>query len=171
MKRNNFMFIGGLLLVIGSTFILPFIGIGATVLLGEDFIDKLLSVNRDSLPAVIVVVVGAAVLLPVTGMFLLFGSILIPFFSSRRAKNKILAEGQTAEARILALDDTGTRINNDPLVSFTLEVYPPAQPPFRAEVRQTVSVIHLPSYQPGKIVGVKYMPGTRDVAITGAKYV
>jgi len=108
---------------------------------------------------------------PVAGAFLLIGSILIPFFSAMRANRKIIAEGQTAEARILALDDTGTRVNHNPLVSLTLEVYAPTQPPFRAEVRQTISVIHLPSYQPGKIVNVKYLPGTNEVAIVGAKIV
>lgn len=170
MKRNKFMFITGLLLVIGSTTILPFIGIGASFLLGDD-LDKLLTANQESLPILMIVFIGATVLIPVAGVFLLFGSILIPFFSNMRKKNNILSQGQSAEARILEIADTGTRINNDPLVSFSLEVYSPVQPPFRAEVRQTVSVIHLPSYQPGKVVNVKYLPGTNEVAIIGAKLV
>lgn len=170
MKRNKFMFITGLLIVIGSTTVLPFIGLGASFLLGDD-LDRLLTANQESLPMLMIVFIGAMILIPTAGVFLLMGSILIPFFSNMRAKNKIISEGQPAEARILALADTGTRINNDPLVSFSLEVYSPVQPPFQAEVRQTVSVIHLPSYQPGKVVNVKYLPGTNEVAIIGAKIV
>jgi len=170
MKRNKFMFISGLLLTIGSTLILPFIGFGASVFFGDD-LDKILTANQDSLPMLMIVFVGAMVLIPIVGVFLIIGSILIPFISNMRSSNKILSNGQPAEAKILALADTGTRINDNPLVSFTLEVHSPTQPPFRAEVRQTVSVIHLPSYQPGKIVNVKYLPDTNEVAIIGAKVV
>ena len=166
MKRNKFMFFSGLLLTIGSTVILPFVGFGATFFLGNDF-DKLWNSN----PLIPILGIGAMVLIPTIGVLLIMGSVLIPLFSSMRSKNNIIAQGQSAEAKILALADTGTRINDNPLVSFTLEVHPPAQPPFRAEARQTVSVIHLPSYQPGKIVNVKFMPGTNEVAIIGAKVV
>jgi len=166
MKRNNFMFFTGLLLTIGSTGILPFIGFGAFAWLGNDF-DKLWS----SSPMIPIVSIGIMVLIPIIGVLLITGSVLIPLFSNMRNKNNIIAQGIPAEAKIIALADTGTRINNDPLVNFTLEVHPQMQPPFRAEARQTVSVIHLPSYQPGKIVNVKFMPGTNEVAILGAKFV
>jgi hypothetical protein len=123
------------------------------------------------LPIILIVSLVAVVGLPIIGSILLFGAFLIPLFSNMRAKNKIIAQGKDAEAKILALADTGTRINNNPLVNFTLEVHPQMSPPFQAVVSQTVSVIHLPSYQPGKIVHVKYMPGTNEVTIIGAKFV
>jgi hypothetical protein len=169
MKRNKWMFTGGLLLVIGSVVLLPFIGLGASVLLGEDYIDRILKSNAEAVPLIAVVAIAAMILIPFIGMFLIFGSILIPYFSNLKAKNKIVSQGKPAEARILALADTGTRINNNPLVSFSLEVYSFEQPPFRTEVSETVSVIHLPSYQPGKIINVRYLPGTNEVAIIGTK--
>lgn len=98
-----------------------------------------------------------------TFVFLL-ASLLVGTISNRR----ILASGQSAEARILALSDTGTRINQNPVVNISLEVRPPNHPAFVAETRQTVSIIHLPSFQPGKIVRVKFIPGTEKVAIVEA---
>lgn len=166
MKTNKFMLISGLLLVIGSTVLFPLLGVGGAFLFGEE-LDKILNSNKDALQMPAAVFIAVMIIIPITGAFLIFGSVLIPLFSGMRAKNKILSQGQPAEAKILALADTGTRINRNPLVKFTLEVHPSLQPPFRAEVSQTVSVIHLPSFQPGKIVQVKYLPGTNDVAIIG----
>jgi hypothetical protein len=166
MKRNKFMFLSGLLLTIGSTAILPVVGVGGSFLLGNDF-EKL----WNSSPIIPIVGIGAMVLIPIVGVLLITGSVLIPLFSSMRSNSKIIEQGKDAEAKILALADTGTRINNNPLVNFTLEVHPQMSSPFQAVVSQTVSVIHLPSYQPGKIVNVKYMPGTNEVTIIGAKFV
>ena len=87
----------------------------------------------------------------------------------KRLFNQLVKHGQDAEAKVLALADTGTRINDDPLVKITLEVQPPNQPSFRTEVKQTVSVISLPLLQPGKFVRVKYIPGTEKIAVVGAK--
>jgi hypothetical protein len=165
------MLFSGLLLTFGSMFGIPLIGLLASFLLGENYIDKILNSNAESLPIILIVSLVAVVGLPIIGSILLFGAFLIPLFSNMRAKNKIIAQGKDAEAKILALADTGTRINNNPLVNFTLEVHPQMSPPFQAVVSQTVSVIHLPSYQPGKIVHVKYMPGTNEVTIIGAKFV
>ncbi len=85
------------------------------------------------------------------------------------SNHRILASGQEAEAKILAIADTGTRINDNPVIEFSLQIQPSNYPAFVAEARQTVSVIHLPSYQPGKIVNVKFVPGTDKVAIVGPK--
>jgi len=82
---------------------------------------------------------------------------------------QIVKNGQDAEAKVLALRDTGTRINNSPLVNISLEVQPANQPSFYTETRTTVSILELPYLQPGKIVRVKYIPGTEKVAIVGAE--
>lgn len=81
----------------------------------------------------------------------------------------ILASGQDAEAKILAIADTGSRTNDNPVIEFSLQIQPANYPSFVAQARQTVSPIHLPSYQPGKIVNVKFVPGTDRVAIVGPK--
>lgn len=86
-----------------------------------------------------------------------------------RLYKQIVKNGQEAEAKILALTDTRTRINDDPLVKISLEIHPPNLPPFTGETTQTVSVLYLPLFQPGKTVRVKYIPGTDKVAVVGAK--
>lgn len=83
---------------------------------------------------------------------------------------RILATGQHGEARILAISDTGTRINDNPVIDFSLQVQSGNYPSFAAQARQTVSMIHLPAYQPGKIVNVKFVPGTDGIAIVGPKF-
>ncbi|MEZ5429041.1 MAG: hypothetical protein R2747_22535 [Pyrinomonadaceae bacterium] len=101
----------------------------------------------------------------VASTVLMVASLAVGGLSNRR----VIANGQDADARILAIADTGTRINNNPVVNFALEVHPPMQPAFRAQASQTVSAIHLPSFQPGKVVRVKYVPGSDQVAIVGVK--
>lgn len=99
-----------------------------------------------------------------SGVFMV-GSIIVGGISNRR----VIAKGLDAEAKILQLKDTGTRIKDNPVVNFSLEVHPQGQPAFIAEASQTISMLYLPSFQPGKIVHVKYVPGTDQVAIVGAK--
>jgi hypothetical protein len=77
------------------------------------------------------------------------------------------AKGFDAEAEILSVNDTGTRINDNPVISFSLRVRPVSQPPFVGTARRTISMIELPQYQPGKSVKVKYVPGKEHVAIVG----
>ncbi len=101
-----------------------------------------------------------------TGTFIfLIASLIVGGLSNRQ----ILASGQDAEAKILHIADTGTRINDNPMIEFSLQIQPANYPAFVAQARQTVSVINLPSYQPGKIVNVKFIPGMDKVAIVEAK--
>lgn len=161
MKKGMFVF--GLLLTIlaplaGMPLFFMTGGAGSLLPIGEEYAG--------------IAFIGGIVLtavLPVIGIFMILGATLIPLFSGMKAKNRILEQGMPAEAKILALNDTGTRINNNPLVQFSLEVRSPIQPAFRVEVSQTVSMIHIASFQPGKLVNVKYLPGTNEVAILGAK--
>jgi hypothetical protein len=85
------------------------------------------------------------------------------------ANRMVIRNGVGADARILAIRDSGTRINDNPVIDFTLEVTPLGFPAFQAQASQTVSAIHLPAFQPGKQVIVKFVPETRQVAIVGAK--
>jgi hypothetical protein len=85
------------------------------------------------------------------------------------SNRQILASGQDAEATILTIADTGTRINDNPVIDFSLQVQPANYPAFVAQARQTVSLIQLPSFQSGKILHVKFVPGTDKVAIVGTK--
>ncbi len=106
-------------------------------------------------------------------MWVLFAGTFVFLIASTIAagvsNRRIIANGQDAEAKILAINDTGTRINDNPVIEVSLQIQPENYPVFVATARQTVSVIHLPSYQPGKFVRVKYISGTDKVAITGVK--
>ena len=79
----------------------------------------------------------------------------------------IEAKGQDAVAEILSINDTGTRINDNPVINFSLRVRPMFQPEFLGQARRTISIIELPQYQPGKTVRVKFVPGKEQVAIVG----
>lgn len=119
-----------------------------------------------------VLIVGAAgiivtFVLPAVGVILIIGSFLVPLILGMSNRAHVEDTGTPATARILGTADTGTRINNNPLVRFDLEVRPAAAPAFQAQVEQTVSIIHLPLYQPGKTVNVKFIPETRNTVITG----
>lgn len=69
---------------------------------------------------------------------------------------KTLETGTAGSARILAMRDTGGRLNSNPVVEFQLEVQPASGPSFAAVTRTIVSTVDLPRYQPGAIVAVKY---------------
>lgn len=105
--------------------------------------------------------IGVMVFLVILSSVLMVGSLIVGGLSNR----SVLAKGLEAQAKILQLNDTGTRINDNPVVNFQLEVHPQGQPAFVAEASKTISILHLPSLQPGKIVNVKYIPGTDKVAI------
>jgi hypothetical protein len=95
---------------------------------------------------------------------------LLKNFTGRGKNRRILANGRDAEARVLSIDDTGERVNNEPVVNLSLRVRPSAMPEFTAEAHETVPVLNLPLFQPGKIVKVKYVPGTDQVAIVRGEH-
>ena len=85
--------------------------------------------------------------------------------ASGRANAVTLSNGLPADAIILKLSDTGTTVNQNPMVRMLLEVRPPNEPSFQAEVERLISRLEIPQVQPGAAVRVKYDPETRAVAI------
>jgi hypothetical protein len=104
--------------------------------------------------------VGVGVFFLMT-MVLLVGAPIVSWLSNRTT----LARGVPAEAVILKISDTGTTINNNPVVRLLLEVHPPNQPPFQAETEQLLSRLQIPQVQPGATVQVKYDPANQAVAL------
>ncbi|KAA3643137.1 MAG: hypothetical protein DWQ07_21710 [Chloroflexi bacterium] len=83
------------------------------------------------------------------------------------ARNRaLLSTGALASARILSADQTGTTVNDNPVVRFTLEVYPSNGEAFEAETEKLVSMFEIMKYQEGNTVAVRYDPNTKAVAIT-----
>lgn len=79
-------------------------------------------------------------------------------FSGRGEACQILGIGTPATATIERLIDTGTTINDDPVVEFVLRVVPSEGPAFEAHSKALVSRLDVPSLQPGRVVPVKYDP-------------
>lgn len=83
---------------------------------------------------------------------------MVDHFSGRREACEILAIGKPTTAKIVRLIDTGTTLNQDPVVDFVLEVYPRDGEAYEAHSKALVSRLEVPQVQPGTIVPVKVDP-------------
>jgi len=92
---------------------------------------------------------------------LLIASVLASSLTNRA----VLANGRPAKATIKEIADTGTTINNNPLVRLVLEVQPPDSPPFQAQTERVIPRLQIPQIQPGAIVHVMYDPESKAVAL------
>jgi hypothetical protein len=93
------------------------------------------SVMSSTTIIIIIVFVVLIVLISITA------GITIPLWSMRKNKKKVealMATGRQGEATILQLEDTGTRINDNPRMNVFLEVHIPGYPPY--QVRKTVTI-------------------------------
>jgi hypothetical protein len=98
-------------------------------------------------------------------MLTLLGSPLLSWWTNRR----VMKSGQNAEAEVLDTWDTGTTINNNPLVGFRLEVHPGTGSSFTAETEKLISRLQLHKFQPGAKVKVRYDPESKEVALLDDK--
>jgi hypothetical protein len=71
-------------------------------------------------------------------------------------RKRILSTGTPAQATIVRIWETGTRINNQPMVGFQLQVHPQAGQPYMAQTQMVISALQIPSIQPGTVVHCKY---------------
>jgi len=94
-------------------------------------------------------------------MLILFASPLLGWWKNRR----VLKKGQPADAEVLETWDTGTTINQNPVVGLRLKVFPGSGSPFVAETEQLISRLQIQRYQPGSRVKVRYDPETKEVAL------
>jgi hypothetical protein len=76
---------------------------------------------------------------------------------------ELLKKGQPAQAKILAVEDTGMTINEIyPAIKLTLEVYPPNGVPYQVTINQLIERMQIPLFQPGKMVPVVIDPDNRE---------
>jgi hypothetical protein len=83
--------------------------------------------------------------------------IAVPLWSLRKKKKKteaLMATGSKGEATVLQLEDTGTRINDNPRVNVLLEVRIPDHPPYQVRKTITVPLVRLSQIQLGSVVAV-----------------
>ena len=95
-------------------------------------------------------------------MGLTFGAPLLAGIANRRLQRS----GTLARATIKAAAQTGTYINENPVVRFELEVQPATGGAFDAETEMLVQQVEIPQFQPGNEVAVRYDPVTLEVAIS-----
>jgi len=108
---------------------------------------------------VLITCVSVFVPLAITGAVFWF------IFKKQKETNQLIATGVPGQASIVAMGDTGMRINNQPRLQFTLDVQPlaaPGQPPpfqpFRTDVQLTVPMMAMARVSPGTTVPVKCDP-------------
>ncbi|SRR5258708_2807364 len=74
------------------------------------------------------------------------------------ASNQLLATGEPAQATILRMWDTGTRLNDNPMVGLALEVHPASRPPYQVETRALVPLVKISQVQTGANIAVRFDP-------------
>jgi len=80
---------------------------------------------------------------------------------------QLLATGETAQATVLQIWDTGVTINDNPRVGLLLEVHPANRPAYQVKTAQVVSRLQTSMYQPGQTLEVKVDPADqKKIAIT-----
>ena len=88
---------------------------------------------------------------------------IVALIWARRFMGKMMgadlkASGEPAQATIIRIWDTGSSINDNPVVGFLLEVRPQNQSPYQAETKSLIPRISVSQFQPGAIVPVKIDP-------------
>jgi len=97
------------------------------------------------------IAIAAVIVLP---MALGFG----PELCQEMEDRDVIENGVLAEARILDLEDTGNRMNDNPEVLFDLEIDLREGGTYRAAHRTYMSPVDIVKYRPGETVNVKYDP-------------
>ncbi len=89
-------------------------------------------------------------------------SIAAPILFMRGIRNSYgfgnLKNGVTAAATIQRVWDTGTTINESPLVGLELQVTPPNGAPFTVKCKQMVNRLQVGYFQPGQTITISYDP-------------
>ncbi|HQT63800.1 MAG: hypothetical protein B7Z75_02125 [Acidocella sp. 20-57-95] len=111
--------------------------------------------------------VGATFLAVIAGIVLLaIAYVFVPMGYRNYVNHQVLADGLPATATVVSLDDTGNRINDQPVIKITLHVMPPNGTAFDATVQRIITVASYAGLAPGSVLNVKYNPNDhRQVAI------
>jgi hypothetical protein len=110
----------------------------------------------------IVVSIVAGVGLPA---FLVW-KLVLPIFKASAQKQTLLQTGVPATVTILAMQDTGTRINDNPMLALTVNVEVQGRPVYQVMVQEIVPLIGLGMIQPGKQFAARVDPANaQSVAI------
>ena len=110
---------------------------------------------------------GAVVGIVFAGGFTFLGACsIVGGITGENQAREIRSIGESAQAKVLRIWDTGITVNENPVVGFLLEVYPVGQPAYQAETKGIISRLDIPQIQPGAMLPVKFDPANpRRVAL------
>ncbi len=111
---------------------------------------------------------------PVIGGLVTIGTLvfvtrfLTKMANASKAAARVLSSGTPAVAQVLAANQTGTYVNNNPQIVLTLNVTPHGGTPYQAHVTKVVSMFEIPQYQVGAQLDVRVDPANpANVAVAG----
>lgn len=88
-------------------------------------------------------------------VFIFVGTIMYRVFIKPNMEyTRIIKTGKQATATILSITETGTRINNQPLVKFEVQVELPGVPAYTTTAKSVISYLQVSQFQPGTKVPV-----------------
>lgn len=100
-------------------------------------------------------IVGIGVGCVMIAVFYLFYRVLI---KPAMEHSRLLKNGTPATGTILSVQETGTRINNQPLVKLRLQVNLANNPPYEVETKTVVSYFQIATVQPGNTLQLMVDP-------------
>jgi len=81
------------------------------------------------------------------------------FFGPEIRRQRLMKSGLSAQAEILAVEETGITVQgNYPVGRFRFLVYPPEGEPYETKAKCTLNRFEIPAYQPGSTVRVLIDP-------------
>jgi hypothetical protein len=109
---------------------------------------------------------------PMAALFLFFGLCILfsvlqigSFGVGWYERGRIKKRGVPVKATIVSVSDTGTMINDQPLLRIELDIQPPYDSQFRTSVEYVVPYSFLPQVQPGNTLLAYYIENTKEVAL------
>jgi hypothetical protein len=157
-------FLAGIILVVGvnvlpdsvgTAFLRPFCT--GEVIRDEQF-DTHYCVEGDNRRDMTGIRVAVPVALIFTGSMGFAFSFLIELLGMTLRYNNLLQNGEAGQARILAIHQTGVRVNSQPMLKFDLEVISGPGAPYQTSVRQVVNFLYLSQLSPGAMLNIKIDP-------------
>jgi hypothetical protein len=85
---------------------------------------------------------------------LLLGTIFYSISKGARVRAHLAKVGVQGRAQILGVNQTGTRVNNQPMMELILQVEAPGMQPYRASHREIISMTMMSRIQPGTTVAI-----------------
>lgn len=102
----------------------------------------------------------ASLVLAVIAGCLSFGCIssMVDSYTGEDISREIRANGLPASGTVLKIWETGTRVNDNPVVGFLLEIDAEGMEPYRAETKALISILSIPQIQPGAVLPIRFDP-------------